>query len=255
MPAIGNGIYVGRATGSSVPPTTPLTILGAELLAWYRADLGITLNGSTVSAWADQSGNGHHLTQGTATNQPLFEAAGLGGQPSVYFDGVDNFMIGHSLGAPLSGTDAPITFIAAYHYVSLAANDVIFALSHSVDADAIYRPIQRAGGFLDIQKGANDGGFVTANNGGAVLETTQAHVIAIKHPGTTVSVWIDDTLDRTEALNVNQADFDRFFLGANSASAFFSDIRFADIVFTASNISDANRQAVQAYMKARYSTP
>ena len=53
-------------------------------LAWFRSDLGVTLNGSTVSAWADQTGNGKHVTQATAGNQPTYSlAGGRGGRPKI----------------------------------------------------------------------------------------------------------------------------------------------------------------------------
>jgi hypothetical protein len=57
-----------------------------------RADKGITLNGTTVSAWADQSGNGNDFAQATAGAQPLFVAAdaGFNGMPAIYFQGTDN---------------------------------------------------------------------------------------------------------------------------------------------------------------------
>jgi hypothetical protein len=61
----------------------------ANLAAWYRGDLGITLNVSTVSAWADQSGNGRHLTNGNAAQQPTYVASALGGRPTLSFDGGD----------------------------------------------------------------------------------------------------------------------------------------------------------------------
>lgn len=53
---------------------TPRTLPGLNL--WLRGDLGITLNGSTVSAWADQSGNAANASQGTAGNQPTYFASG-----------------------------------------------------------------------------------------------------------------------------------------------------------------------------------
>jgi hypothetical protein len=64
----------------------------SNIAAWWRSDLGITLNGSTVSAWADQTGNGHHWTQGTAANQPTYTAGQLNGQPGVVFDGSNDYM-------------------------------------------------------------------------------------------------------------------------------------------------------------------
>lgn len=71
---------------------TPKSI--ATIRAWYRADLGVTLNGSTVSAWADQSGNAYNLTQSTAGQQPLYSAsdAAWSNKPSIAFDGVDDVL-------------------------------------------------------------------------------------------------------------------------------------------------------------------
>jgi len=42
--------FTTASSGSSPIPTTGLGV-------WLRADAGITLNGSTISQWADQSGN------------------------------------------------------------------------------------------------------------------------------------------------------------------------------------------------------
>lgn len=72
-----------------------------DLSVWYKADAGVTLNGSTVSGWADQSGNGRHLIQSTATKQPLFIASAINSKPSLLFDGVDD-LLSLASGATLS---------------------------------------------------------------------------------------------------------------------------------------------------------
>lgn len=79
-----------RAWNAYYSGANPKTILKGALLAWYRADLGITLNGSNVSGWADQSGNGdanRNATQGTGANQPTFTAssASYAGRPVVTY--------------------------------------------------------------------------------------------------------------------------------------------------------------------------
>ena len=76
------GPFGGRGGGFS-----PSDIANLEL--WLKADAGITFNGSDVSAWADQSGNGRNATQNTASRQPLFVASVINGLPAVEFDGVD----------------------------------------------------------------------------------------------------------------------------------------------------------------------
>lgn len=62
---------------------------------WFRADKGITMDGSNlVSAWADQGSGGKNFVQATGTNQPLWVAnsSNFNGMPCVQFDGVDNKM-------------------------------------------------------------------------------------------------------------------------------------------------------------------
>lgn len=80
------GLFFQQYSKLSVP--IPL----ANLKLWLRADAGITLNGSTVSVWADQSGNASDATQGLSANQPLFVANALNGKPSLRFDGNNDYM-------------------------------------------------------------------------------------------------------------------------------------------------------------------
>jgi len=46
-----------------------------SLVAWYQNKVGITLNGSDVSAWADSSSNSYNMVQATATEQPAYNAS------------------------------------------------------------------------------------------------------------------------------------------------------------------------------------
>ena len=47
----------------------------ANLEAWYQNKVGITLNGSDVSTWADSSTNSFDMTQGAASQQPAYDAS------------------------------------------------------------------------------------------------------------------------------------------------------------------------------------
>lgn len=70
------------------------TIVGSRLFnpanvpglrAWYDASVAssVTLNGSTVSQWNDLSGNGFHLTQTTAANQPTWVSSAINSRPAL----------------------------------------------------------------------------------------------------------------------------------------------------------------------------
>lgn len=79
----------GRRNGQgALAPNTPSGILGAALLAWYRSDLGVTVIGSGVDTWADQSGTGDankNARQTVDANRPPLTAidASFNNFPSV----------------------------------------------------------------------------------------------------------------------------------------------------------------------------
>ncbi|MNJ83255.1 hypothetical protein D3C87_06710 [compost metagenome] len=60
----------------------------ATNVLWLKADAGTstTTNGSAVSTWTDQSGNGVVLGQTTAVQQPLFVSSLMNGFPAIEFD-------------------------------------------------------------------------------------------------------------------------------------------------------------------------
>lgn len=124
----GNGATRSTIPGEKVvDPLWPRNIAG--LVAWYRADLGITLNGSKVSAWADQSGNAHHLMQNVASKQPTFSATGSsGGLSGLIFDGAATWMSG-----TVGTLPSPFTVYAAMTWVS-SSNSYDYALSLGTSA-------------------------------------------------------------------------------------------------------------------------
>ena len=91
---------------------SPQTILGSSLKLWLDSDLGITLNGSNVSAWADQSGNGNHVTQGTAGSQPAYTTNAVNGHAELNFDGADDRLSGPAISAVLSAAAWTVWIVA-----------------------------------------------------------------------------------------------------------------------------------------------
>jgi hypothetical protein len=58
----------------------------SNLGLWLKANQGLTLVGSKVSQWDDLSGNSRHFSQSNDTYRPTYEATGLDGYPTVYFN-------------------------------------------------------------------------------------------------------------------------------------------------------------------------
>jgi hypothetical protein len=112
-------------------------VTSVTCLQSVQSDLGITLNGSTVSAWADQSGNGKHYSQGTPGSQPTYNATGLNGRPTLLFDGT-NDSLASTLNLPLV-TITPsfvwmvfrhVTFPGVRRVVGATGNVNVIAITH-----------------------------------------------------------------------------------------------------------------------------
>ena len=77
------GNFLGSTLGPSCRPYIPADEEGCFL--WLRSDLGITLNGfgATVQVWANQGTAGSSFSQGTASQQPGYNATGINNWPSL----------------------------------------------------------------------------------------------------------------------------------------------------------------------------
>lgn len=78
-----------RSVGGGVQPFNPLLVTSATCLCWLPDFAqNFTLNGSDVSTWVDESGQGNSWPQGTASLQPPFSATAIAGRPGIMPDGV-----------------------------------------------------------------------------------------------------------------------------------------------------------------------
>lgn len=80
---------------------------GADLYDWWRADLGTTLETTRVIGWTGQYASKELANVGGpgAGDRPTYNAAGINGQPTIDFDGVDdnlNLSYGTTLAQPLT---------------------------------------------------------------------------------------------------------------------------------------------------------
>jgi hypothetical protein len=86
----------------------PQTVMGLQL--WVRMEsLGSYADSEPVATWPDESGHAHDLTQVASESQPTFAMSTVG-QPSVYFDGLDDVLVSAS---SVFTTDEHTIFIVA----------------------------------------------------------------------------------------------------------------------------------------------
>jgi len=73
---INRKIFRHKASASFSPSTL------SGLSVWLKADAGVTLDGSIVTAWADQSGNGNNASP---ANDPIYIPSLINNKPSINF--------------------------------------------------------------------------------------------------------------------------------------------------------------------------
>ncbi|MDY0189087.1 MAG: LamG-like jellyroll fold domain-containing protein, partial [Syntrophus sp. (in: bacteria)] len=105
---------------NEVSKTLTVTVSGASGIAWTPAEITtalwldaadtatITLNGSTVTKWADKSGHERSVEQSSSSSQPLYDDD----LKSVNFDGVDDHLF----------NSLPFMYSAGSSYVYCVAN-------------------------------------------------------------------------------------------------------------------------------------
>ncbi|MEI6035137.1 MAG: immunoglobulin domain-containing protein, partial [Verrucomicrobiae bacterium] len=115
---------------SNVASFSYTAIPGAGMMLWLRGDAGVTQTNGTVSAWADQAGNGTiSATQATAASQPAFVSSGVNGKPVVRFDGTDD---------NLAFSDVPVNTLTGMTIFMVSANAINQAPATHANASAIF---------------------------------------------------------------------------------------------------------------------
>jgi hypothetical protein len=229
----------GIGGGGGPHPWTPADL--TSLRGWYRADLGITLVGSDVDAWADQSGIGNDLSAASAGARPLFGAtAGPNSTPAVTFDGIGewlrktNFSAGGTVGAHTFAMVVRLdTFGASRRWASYAAAALVL---NSAGTPAKVR-------------GARSGGADSAST--TTMDTTYRSVL-YPWDGASQSVWIGGVAEDTDAnAGAAIADAGTFEVAASSGGN-FGAITLAELLFMREAMSESERAGWASYVASRY---
>ena len=222
---------VSFAEGSVVnyaisPPT-------ANLALWLKADAGVTLSGSNVTSWADQSGNGKNAT--TLNAPPTITT--INSKTFVRFNGVDQALSGSNVISAI-----PCTIISVVRWRSFKGIDMWFQQSGGADNLALYAGANNG---WRIFNGANFDstdsvwGFDTTH-----LATTIVNGASSAHFHNGTAAGTGDSGGTTPAGNYYLS----YWVGGNQYKHF--DI--AEIIVYNTNLGTDDRQAVESYLNEKY---
>jgi hypothetical protein len=234
-----------RGRVAAAAPGSPLTILGAaSVLQWCRSDLGITI-GTGVSAWADQSGNGRHYTQGTGAAQASYNATGgPNGRPSLLFDGTDDFLEAAAFNLPAPGT-TPTYLAIVFRIVSWTSNDRLFGDAATV---GVRHGAFMAGASPEI-RGQNT--FTAIANTGAAVGT---YVRGEFYFSNTASDYVRCANTNVTGSNMGNGTSTGRRLGTDGAgpAGVCANIEVCEILYRNADLTAGERTALNAYWTATY---
>ena len=212
----------------------PKSITG--LAAWFDAAKGVTLNGSTVSAWADQSGNGRNATQSTAGNQPTYAATDANGKPALTTSASAFYMETPAW----SFTDTVTVFCVAKNTGNSFAG--IFQRGSVNERHAGYR----SSGLIYARRGsANEGSIAYTDTGYSVMRLDFSGTLS--RPTVNNTAGSSNTASQSFAADSKVLRLFSLSTGIYGMTGGIAELLYYDAALTASQIA-----SVQRYLATKY---
>lgn len=212
-------------------------------------------DGASVTSWADLSGSGNDATA-PAGNAPRIVANAINGRAALYFDGLDDHF---ALPSGLEDFRAGVTLYVVARPTALQPDFKLVALGNGAGDDVIV--LGRDGGSAGLQYVSSDeygsvgwfstdptlaadevGLFAVHQSGGAAGELVTA---TVRHGSELVgsgTAYVPPVVSRSGSLIGRGFWDDGLFEG-----------ELAEVLLYRRSLDDADRQAVEAYLDAKYS--
>lgn len=214
---------------------SPKKISGLKL--WLKADAGVTLDGSNVIAWADQSGNGNNAT---ATDTPTLTT--IDGKTFIDFAG------GYFSGNQFL-TYPSVTIICVANFTSEREVECIFQQFDAGvglgDNVTFYRGHLGGNGVFAIYNGASFGSVATTDN-------NQTYLFGVIINDTNASLYLNGVADEV-GYSGDSIPAGPYYLGRwVSSEVTTTEMKMAEIVVYNRILSTQEREQVEFYLNQKY---
>ncbi len=232
------------------PPTAAVPTTGLGL--WLKADTGITLNGSLVSKWADQSGNGVNAVQTSSGSQPKFVQSVVNGKPALQFDGVSDQM---SFPMPVNGLTGMTVFLISSNTTSkdggaYGCNNSVLSWIETADWGTMYfGPFQNV---VKYQFATGQANNLPKYNRPASIGAAYTMTTALKN-GTAEALYVGGqlVLSQTGKLAAIAKTQNTGNLALGYSGTHFPG-SIAEVLVYKRALTNTERQQVEQYLKTKY---
>lgn len=214
-----------------------------QLALWLDASDAstITQTAGAVSAWADKSGNGQDVTQGTGSKQPLTGTRTINSLNVIDFDGTDDSM-GRGTATDLGGGDQT-TFTVTLSDTAAAGKRIITKGNHwGISVGETGSPPTADASYGNTSSGINSRGLTSVTGTARILGSRRS---------STSQFLFDGSSDYSNATANNVTGGQLAIASYNNSSAYF-DGALAEILSGQRAWTTAERNQVASYLNSKW---
>jgi hypothetical protein len=222
------------AVAAAAPAFSPTDVAGLKV--WYKADALVLNNDDAVASWTDSSGNLNHATE--ATNRPTYKTNIQNSLPAVLGDGSNDKLTCAGLGTGWS------TSVGSLFVVFNPNSDTQYGLIDFSGASDTHWRFSNGNGY--------QGTFATVRLEAtpAGMPSTGTYLHTIIHGATTYKMWSNSSsliVNTTRTFGVS-ANLQLF----NQGGAGFGSVYIMEVILYNTEVSDANRLLIEAYLNSKW---
>jgi glucose/arabinose dehydrogenase len=238
------GLTSNEATVAITIDAASSSIPDIGLVSHFEADSGVTLNGTTVTSWADQSVMANHLT---ASGNPQILSNALNGNPIIDFDGNGDKLerILNLNGLPAGNANRSMFLVASYRSTGYGG----FAYGHGEgpphSCNEVFGLIVAPNGNLMVQGWCDD--FNSGDPG-----TGQGWLIQSAIHGSSQLTHFRDGIQIDIRSHAYNTVLQNMVVGAESDSIPYIDMQVAAIIVYDRELSLPEHQQVIDYLQLKY---
>jgi hypothetical protein len=228
----------------ATPVVDPLSIAG--LSAWYKIDSVVSTDGSTVATWADSSGNGFDLTQGTDSSRPTYQTNEINSTLAcLRFDGTDDVLLNAAAGFDVP---QPFTTLMVLRQIAWADGQWIWDSQTASEGGLVQEP-SGASPNLELWGGT----AFTATNAQLTIGTWG--IVTTVHNGASSSIRVDhaaaDATPTTGDIGTSGIE-NGLRLASKINATNFANFDVAEWLIYGSALSAGDQNNLRRYLSLKY---
>jgi len=228
-----------------------------NLTLWLRADSNVILSGSTVSQWNDCSGNSNNATQSVSSSQPLLVNNILNGQPVLNFDGVNDFFDGTTITNIDNSSISIFIVTCGLTYNGIYASPLFGINCYPTQFQFLRSAISQS---LNVSNtGTFASGLISANNSLPNSGFSYKLFGYTKDFNVISKIYTNGTFlnSSTNSAQIGAFTNGNYYIGLGNGVCYtdYYNGNIAEIIVYNRNLSDNERQQIEAYLDSKYAGP